>query len=76
MSIVPQLPTPPLPALHGRRWPARLYPGNLSQCSRVRDDLRRDVASAWGTYPVVPFPFCADLGTAVWAQFDLAEEAR
>ncbi|MEV6818340.1 ATP-binding protein [Nocardiopsis dassonvillei] len=163
MSIVPQPPVPPLPTPRGRRWPARVYPGNLSQCSRVREDLRHDLSalpgdvvetlvlcaseafansaehsrsgeeggrvlralyaptpstlrlvvvddgaretrpevprqrtdldweeaergrglllieslsSAWGTYPVVPFPFCADLGTAVWAQFDLAEEAR
>jgi len=28
-------------------------------------------ASTWGTYPVVPFPFCAELGTAVWAEFGL-----
>ena len=27
------------------------------------------IARAWGAYPVVPFPFCADLGTAVWAEF-------
>lgn len=28
-----------------------------------------NLAQTWGTYPVVPFPFCADLGTAVWAEF-------
>ncbi|WP_435112246.1 ATP-binding protein [Nocardiopsis synnemataformans] len=30
-----------------------------------------NLAQAWGTYPVVPFPFCADLGTAVWAEFPI-----
>ena len=29
------------------------------------------LAARWGAYPVVPFPFCADLGTAVWAEFAL-----
>lgn len=29
------------------------------------------LAEQWGTYPVVPFPFCAGLGTAVWAEFAL-----
>ncbi|MEV2276255.1 ATP-binding protein [Nocardiopsis sp. NPDC049922] len=168
MSIVaqPRLPILPLPTVQGHRWPARMYPGDLSQCSRVRADLRADLAemldlpddltetivlcaseafanaaehsrsgedggrvlralyaptpwtlrlvvvddgareskpevprqrtdreweeaergrglflietlsSAWGTYPVVPFPFCADLGTAVWTQFTLAEAIR
>ena len=27
------------------------------------------LAAKWGAYPVVPFPFCSDLGTAVWAEF-------
>lgn len=31
-----------------------------------------NLARAWGTYPVVPFPFCADLGTAVWAEFPVS----
>ncbi len=30
----------------------------------------------WGTYPVVPFPFCADLGTTVWAEFSLGGGER
>jgi anti-sigma regulatory factor (Ser/Thr protein kinase) len=30
----------------------------------------------WGAYPVVPFPFCADLGTAVWAEFALGGGQR
>jgi anti-sigma regulatory factor (Ser/Thr protein kinase) len=29
------------------------------------------LAARWGAYPVVPFPFCAGLGTAVWAEFTL-----
>nr|WP_116248288.1 ATP-binding protein [Nocardiopsis sp. FIRDI 009] len=29
------------------------------------------LARRWGSYPVVPFPFCADLGTAVWAEFSV-----
>ncbi|WP_040702532.1 ATP-binding protein [Nocardiopsis ganjiahuensis] len=29
------------------------------------------LAVRWGAYPVVSFPFCADLGTAVWAEFTL-----
>lgn len=29
------------------------------------------LAKKWGAYPIVPFPFCADLGTAVWAEFAL-----
>lgn len=163
MAIVPQPLIPPLRAVPVRRWPARLYSGDLSQCSRVRADLYEDLAflpeelvatvvlcaseafanavehsrsgegngrvlralyaptpftlrlvvvddgtretrpevprqrtkeeweeaergrglflieslaSAWGSYPVVPFPFCADLGTAVWAQFALKEAVR
>ncbi|WP_046472008.1 ATP-binding protein [Allosalinactinospora lopnorensis] len=35
-----------------------------------------NLASAWGGYPVVPFPFCADLGTAVWAEFATGEVLR
>jgi anti-sigma regulatory factor (Ser/Thr protein kinase) len=27
------------------------------------------LVTRWGAYPVVPFPFCAGLGTAVWAEF-------
>ncbi|PSK88046.1 anti-sigma regulatory factor (Ser/Thr protein kinase) [Murinocardiopsis flavida] len=30
------------------------------------------LAAAWGTFAVVPFPFCAGLGTAVWAEFPLS----
>lgn len=31
------------------------------------------LATSWGVHPVVPFPFCADLGTAVWAEFAKAD---
>ncbi|MBB4930012.1 anti-sigma regulatory factor (Ser/Thr protein kinase) [Lipingzhangella halophila] len=31
--------------------------------------LVESIAASWGTFPVVPFPFCTDLGTAVWAEF-------
>ncbi|GAA1101246.1 ATP-binding protein [Nocardiopsis exhalans] len=34
------------------------------------------LAVRWGAYPVVPFPFCADLGTAVWAEFLLGGGER
>ncbi|USY23120.1 ATP-binding protein [Nocardiopsis exhalans] len=34
------------------------------------------LASRWGAYPVVPFPFCADLGMAVWAEFALGGAQR
>ncbi|MEU0237523.1 ATP-binding protein [Nocardiopsis sp. NPDC006198] len=33
------------------------------------------LSRAWGTYPVVPFPFCAGLGTAVWAEFTTGESS-
>ncbi|SHK19034.1 Anti-sigma regulatory factor (Ser/Thr protein kinase) [Nocardiopsis flavescens] len=29
------------------------------------------LARAWGSYPIVPLPFCSGLGTAVWAEFPL-----
>lgn len=38
--------------------------------------LIENLAQSWGTYPVVPFPFCADLGTAVWAEFATGEVLR
>ncbi|WP_017579369.1 ATP-binding protein [Nocardiopsis valliformis] len=34
------------------------------------------LAVRWGAYPVVPFPFCAGLGTAVWAEFALGGGQR
>lgn len=34
------------------------------------------LAVRWGAYPVVPFPFCSDLGTAVWAEFALGGGGR
>nr|WP_051072860.1 ATP-binding protein [Nocardiopsis valliformis] len=34
------------------------------------------LAAKWGAYPVVSFPFCADLGTAVWAEFTLGGGQR
>ena len=44
---------------------------------RGRGLLMVDVLAArWGTHPVVPFPFCADLGTAVWAEFALGGDER
>ncbi|WP_159942071.1 MULTISPECIES: ATP-binding protein [unclassified Nocardiopsis] len=33
------------------------------------------LATSWGTRPVVDFPFCAGLGTAVWAEFTLTPTA-
>ncbi|WP_304455456.1 ATP-binding protein [Nocardiopsis sp. YSL2] len=51
MFIVPQ-PRPPAhtaaPAFEGRRWPCRLYPGDLSHTSRFRADLRRDLSELAG----------------------------
>ncbi len=35
--------------------------------------LVESVAASWATFPVVPFPFCAGLGTDVWAEFPLTE---
>ncbi|GAA3746602.1 ATP-binding protein [Salinactinospora qingdaonensis] len=29
------------------------------------------LAAAWGSHPLVAFPFCAGLGTVVWAEFAL-----
>lgn len=34
------------------------------------------LADRWGSYPVVPLPFCSDLGTAVWAEFVLGGGER
>ncbi|MGW5876657.1 ATP-binding protein [Nocardiopsis terrae] len=46
--------------------------GEWLSAERGRGLLLVDVLAArWGTYPVVPFPFCSDLGTAVWAEFAL-----
>ncbi|WP_017546807.1 ATP-binding protein [Nocardiopsis prasina] len=53
MTIVPHTPAP----LHsvtatapsvGRRWPFRVYPGDLSQVSRVRSDLAADLGRLAG----------------------------
>ncbi|MFL1440731.1 ATP-binding protein [Nocardiopsis protaetiae] len=33
------------------------------------------LATCWGTRAVVDFPFCAGLGTAVWAEFTLPTQA-
>ncbi|GAB3695220.1 ATP-binding protein [Nocardiopsis oceani] len=42
MTIVPNILTP-APAYAGRRWPSRLYPGDLAQTSGVRADLSTDL---------------------------------
>ncbi|PSK89407.1 anti-sigma regulatory factor (Ser/Thr protein kinase) [Murinocardiopsis flavida] len=33
--------------------------------------LVESLATEWGAAPVVSFPFCAELGTSVWAEFPL-----
>lgn len=167
MTIVPRPRVPfhtPTPGFQGRRWPSRVYPGDLSQTAWMRQDLRADLyrledlcpdlaetvtlcasemfansadhsrsgqpggrvirtlampttrtlhlsiiddgtrddtpthphiphqrttteweeaergrgllivhalAARWGSRAVVDFPFCAGLGTAVWAEFAL-----
>lgn len=38
--------------------------------------LVQSLADRWGTAPVVPYPFCAELGTAVWAEFTTQEDIR
>jgi anti-sigma regulatory factor (Ser/Thr protein kinase) len=54
--------------------PARRTEAEWMSAERGRGLLLVDaLARAWGTYPVVPFPFCADLGTAVWAEFTTGE---
>ncbi|GAB3699819.1 ATP-binding protein [Nocardiopsis oceani] len=46
MTIVPRPRVPfhtPTPGFEGRRWPSRVYPGDLSQAAWVREDLRADL---------------------------------
>lgn len=48
----------------------KLFAHELSTAERGRGLLMVEaLATRWGAYPVVPFPFCAGLGTAVWAEF-------
>ncbi|MEU0236081.1 ATP-binding protein [Nocardiopsis sp. NPDC006198] len=52
MTIVPQPSTAsPTPATPGPRWEPRLYPGTLATTSRVRSDLRTDLARLAGIGP-------------------------
>ncbi|GHC83898.1 hypothetical protein GCM10007079_25390 [Nocardiopsis terrae] len=47
MAIVPHARAPihtPTPAFSGRRWPSRVYPGDLVQTAWVRSDLAADLA--------------------------------
>ena len=49
MTIVPQPPAAsPTPAAPGPRWEPRLYAGTLATTSRVRSDLRTDLARLAG----------------------------
>lgn len=52
-SLAPDTATPapePVPtrAFEGRRWPCRLYPGDLAHLSAMRQDLHRDLARLSG----------------------------
>ncbi|MCY9784209.1 ATP-binding protein [Nocardiopsis sp. EMB25] len=54
MPMVPHPRAPihtPTPPFAGRRWPSRVYPGDLAQTSWVRADLRADLARMEGTDP-------------------------
>ncbi|WP_435111775.1 ATP-binding protein [Nocardiopsis synnemataformans] len=54
MSIVPRPRTPihtPTPPFAGRRWASRVYPGDLSQATWVREDLRADLFRLEGLCP-------------------------
>ncbi|MFD3686420.1 ATP-binding protein [Nocardiopsis sp. NPDC058631] len=57
--------------------PAQRTEAEWTSAERGRGLLMVDaLARAWGTYPLVPFLFCADLGTAVWAEFTTGETIR
>ncbi len=54
MTIVPRPRTPihsPTPPFAGRRWPSRIYPGDLAQATWVREDLRADLSRLEGLCP-------------------------
>ncbi|WP_435108748.1 ATP-binding protein [Nocardiopsis synnemataformans] len=54
MSIVPRPRAPihtPTPGFAGRRWPSRVYPGDLSQAAWVREDLRANLFCLEGLCP-------------------------
>jgi anti-sigma regulatory factor (Ser/Thr protein kinase) len=38
--------------------------------------LVENLAVAWGSRPVLDFPFCAGLGTVTWAEFALSDSAQ
>ncbi|WP_036555384.1 ATP-binding protein, partial [Nocardiopsis sp. CNT312] len=51
MFIVPEQRIPlhnAVPGFAGRRWPCRLYPGDLVHTRELRDDLREDLARLSG----------------------------
>ncbi|MBR8743518.1 ATP-binding protein [Nocardiopsis sp. MG754419] len=54
MTIVPRSRVPfhtPTPGFEGRRWPSRVYPGDLAQAAWVREDLRADLFRLEGLCP-------------------------
>src|SRR5690625_1520061 len=54
MPIVPRPRAPfhtPTPPFAGRRWPCRVYPGELAQAAGLREDLRADLHRLEGLCP-------------------------
>ena len=54
MAIVPHAPTPfheTTEPFTGRRWPSRVYPGDLAQAAWVRSDLAADLSRLSGLSP-------------------------
>lgn len=52
--------------------PRERTPGEWDDAEHGRGLLLvESLATAWGAAPIVPFPFCAELGTAVRAEFTL-----